>query len=248
MRSLRLDWQTIDDGSTDGSAEAVRRLWPGCEILQTNNLFWARSMSLAEGNAPHREGDYLVWFNDDVTLFEDSFAQLKTVTAKHPDAIIVGAMVEPGGSQISYSGMDSRGPWRPLPPRVISPEGECRTVDTLNGNLVLVPRHVADRIRGVDPAFEHGFGDLDYGLRATRLGVRVILAPSPLGECARNSPIGTWQDPALPRSRRVGLLLSPKGVPIRSLIHFVRRHSGWRSPIVVTWIYLRILLQILRKR
>lgn len=205
-------------------------------------------MALAERRALDAESDYILWFNDDAILCSSALSDLMRIASTRQDAIIIGALADPRTAAITYSGYVSRGPWRPIPPRLVEPKGFPTVVDTLNGNVVLVPRAVAIQLGGIDDTFEHGFADLDYGLRAAKLGIATILAPSPIGTCPRNHPTGTWQDPKLPIRKRICGLLSPKGVPPRSLVHFVRRHSGWRWPIVTSWIYLRIFQRIARRR
>ena len=58
--------------------------------------------------------------------------------------------------------------------------------DTINGNLVLIPRALAPRLGNIDPGFAHAFGDLDYGFRARKAGARLWVAPGFAGRCAPN--------------------------------------------------------------
>jgi len=83
--------------------------------------------------------------------------------------------------------------------------------------------------------------DYDYGLRATRLGVRIRATGTTVGTCARNDDAGTWRDRTLSRRRRLQLLNAPTGRPFREWAHF-QRHNGGNWPAATLSPYVRTLL------
>jgi GT2 family glycosyltransferase len=240
----------FDDGSSDGTAEMIRREWPEASIISGKDCFWARAMSTAEDQAWSSGSDYVLWLNDDVTLDPNALTQLTTTGSDRdgPPPVIVGAVQDSSSGLTTYSGLKSRGPWRPLNPAWVEPSNQAAPIDLFNGNLVLVPRSAFVAVGGIDGEFAHGFADYDYGLRLTRARYPILLAAGTHGSCSRNPPMGTWKDPTLAFGRRFRDLLSRKGVPIRSLWRFVRRHSRWRAPVVVAWIYFRITSDILSRK
>src|SRR5438270_419711 len=68
-----VDTYLVDDGSTDGTAEAIRRQFPNVKVLQgTGNLYWVGGMRLAFAEAAHVDYHYHLWLNDDTVLFPDT--------------------------------------------------------------------------------------------------------------------------------------------------------------------------------
>lgn len=192
---VSFDFTLFDDGSGDGTAEAVLSEFPHTVVIQGNGSnFWAKSMFQAESSLLNRvsddidAGSYVVWLNDDVILDENAIARLLTVaTAMEQPSIIVGAMRDPRTGVTSYSGLNRQGP-HPLSFRVVTPQSTPLPVEAFNGNLVLVPLDIATRLRGIDGDYAHGMADIDYGIRAGKLGISNILAPGTYGVCPRNEP------------------------------------------------------------
>lgn len=180
----------FDDGSSDGTTEAVSALSVDAEILHGNgSAFWAKSMALAEAEAlkklSGRDHEFVLWLNDDVNLDRDAFSLLASVAEEAPCSVIVGPMRDPVSFETTYSGMRSAG-FHPLRFEMVAPSGVVQQVETFNGNLVMVPVLVAKKIGGIDGGFSHALADIDYGLRLGRAGVPVVLAPRTLGTCRRN--------------------------------------------------------------
>lgn len=239
----------VDDGSTDGTADAVRAQYPNVEVVMGDgNLYWSRAMALAQEVATSRsEPDYLLWLNDDVRLESNATQQLLlTAQKQHRPCIVVGALADPSHGALSYSGY-RRGPsGRPQDLAPVRPNGTAQRVSTFNGNLVLVPHAVFRDLGGVDAVFRHSVGDIDYGLRAAAAGHDMVLAGDFLGTCERNSADDTWRDASLPRLFRLRLLLGPKGLEPRTQWMFQRRHGGALWLIYFLATYVRALGTILR--
>ncbi|MFJ4977695.1 glycosyltransferase family 2 protein [Streptomyces coeruleorubidus] len=229
-----------DDGSTDGTARAAREVWPGIHVLQgSGRLYWAKAMALAASAAD--DYDFLLWLNDDVTLDPGALSGLLRTHESlsgsgKDDVIVVGALRDPHTGAVTYSGAHRRSRLRPVHFTTVAPVERPVRAETMNGNLVLIPRPVAERVGQIDAGFSHGLADFDYGLRAGRLGCAVWVAPGTLGTCARNPTAGSWTDPALTVRQRMRLACAPKGLPPGSWLRFTRRHAGpvwplyWLSP------------------
>ena len=116
----------------------------------------------------------------------------------------------------------------------------AQRVATMNGNIVLVPMSVFERLGPIDSVYSHGIGDIDYGLRAGMIGIGVIAAVGVHGVCESHDAITTWTNPEVPLATRWRVLHTPLGMPPREWLHFVRLHAGWRWPISFLKIYLRV--------
>ena len=182
------DFTVFDDGSTDGTAEALVALeLPVLRIAGDGSAFWSRSMSEAEDHVLHVYGDdgYVVWLNDDVELDGDFLEVALAAAESHPSAVLVGAMRDPDTGQLTYSGFRSVG-FHPLRGVQVEPNGTLQSVDTLNGNLVFVPVKIARALGGIDGSLSHFGADTDYGFRVREEGFQLLLLPRMIGSCARN--------------------------------------------------------------
>ncbi|MGY3564833.1 glycosyltransferase family 2 protein [Sinomonas sp. RB5] len=194
----------FDDGSTDGTADALKSLPADITILPGDgSAYWAQGMAQAEEVAlrrsPDRSDSFILWLNDDVILDRHAFALLEQTSKSHPDAVLVGATREPETGAISYSGLARKGS-HPLKFELVQPNGGHQAVYSFNGNVVLVPIRIARDIGGIDGTYSHAFADIDYGVRCKQLGVPVILTSTTVGTCARGerpvnpNPKAAWHE------------------------------------------------------
>lgn len=189
---LEISITLYDDGSTDETAAIVAARFPEARILTgTGSDYWAKSMASAESDVVNRirlEGKAnpcIVWLNDDVILDTDALERLCLTAADTQGSIVVGAMRDPQSGAITYSGLKRQG-LHPLSFKLCPSTSIPQKVETFNGNLVLVPFHVAETIGGIDGEYSHALADIDYGLRAKAKSVETTLAPGSFGTCARN--------------------------------------------------------------
>lgn len=246
---VQLSLVLVDDGSTDGTAQAVRRAHPWVTVIGGDgDLYWCRGMHLAFAHALRFDYDHYIWLNDDTFAQADALARLigcarELTQGKAQPVIVVGSLVHPITQQRTYGGESRPSRLRPLSLRAVRPGDRLQPVDTMNGNLVLVNAHAARRLGNLDPGFEHAMGDIDYGLRARAAGIGVWLAPGTHGQCSTNATRGSFQDRSLPLARRWRLMQSRKGLPWRSWLRLTRRHAGPAWPLYFVWPYLRLLAE-----
>ena len=208
LQTLPFDVYLTDDGSTDGTLAAVAARYPEVKILHGNgNLFWGGGTRLAFAEALKADYDYYIWLNDDALLKPNALSVLlnthqQLIRQGRPNSIVVGSMQDPVTKKTSYGGLVEYS-WRPLKFRQIEPTTAIQECQTLNGNLVLIPRSVAKIVGNLDPALPHMMGDFDYGLRAVKLGCSLYIAPGYLGTCPRNSLENTWLDTNLSLKQRL---------------------------------------------
>lgn len=242
----KLEVVVVDDGSTDGTAVHISNEFRGTRVVEGDGqLYWNRGMALAQTEAEGFGADALLWLNDDVDLFPDAVTRaLSTLGTTGGDGIIVGATKSMYTGGITYSGARLRNR-RPGSQQLVEPGDQPIRVDTFNGNFVLVPSAVADRLGTVDPLFSHSYGDIDYGLRARRIHIPVWLMPGTIGYCERNSPESSWRWPGRRRRERIRLLLGRKGVPWRDHLRFLRRHAPTAWPLYMVGTYSKAVTRII---
>lgn len=226
-----------DDGSSDGTADAVLASYPSVHVIEGDgSLFWCRGMHRAWLDALDGEFDAYLWVNDDVVFRPTALREFIENARQHmrgaeDDAIVVGSVTDPATGELTYGGSVQVSTWHPGRTEKVEPTDDFQVIDTFNGNVVLVPHFVVERVGIIDPAFSHATGDNDYGLRAKAAGIPVLLAPGTAGMCARN--------PALPPSPR--RMFSRKGgLPWRDWLRYTRRHGDWRWPVAFLLPYIRM--------
>lgn len=242
----------VDDGSTDGTADAVAAAFPLVQVIHGDgSLFWCRSMHKAQAVAMARAFDYLLWLNDDTELAPDALSRLFSTeewsrrTTGRP-AVIVGSLSDPETGEATYGGMVRAHWWQRTNLKIATPASEPRRALSMNGNCVLIPREVIDSVGNIDLQFEHAMGDMDYGLRIVRAGFHIWVAPDYVGICSRNRLQGTYRDRALSLYQRWHHILSRKGLPPRSWLIYTRRHAGLLWPFYWVWPYLKVILSAAR--
>lgn len=251
-RNVELAAVLVDDGSTDGTVEAVRSAFPWVMIEHGGGaLFWARGMHRAFEIALESGYDYYLWLNDDTTLDGDAVRRLLDCEKRlrlqsGAPAIVVGSTVDAGNGRLTYGGGRRVSRWRPMRFARLDIADAPQKCDVMNGNIVLISADAARAVGNIDPVFEHAMGDTDYALRANRLGVAVWAAAGTHGTCSGNPVTGTFMDRAQPFSQRWRQMLSRKGLPWRSWLAITSKHAGVLWPIHFVWPYLRLALDGLR--
>lgn len=174
----------VDDGCTDGTAEAVKLKYPKVYIHRGDgHLYWSGGMRKAwEIAIETADYDYFIWFNDDAMLFDDALDELfRPIEEFGHNIIISGAFVDDDGCT-SYGGRDEKG-------KILSPNNQLQNVYLMNGNWVLVPKQVVEKIGLIDSVYKHSLGDWDYGCRARKAGIKILLTKKYVGKTNRHDDI-----------------------------------------------------------
>lgn len=260
----------VDDGSTDGTAEAVCQQFPQVVLLTGNgSLYWNGAMRLAwqHALALFAKAPAFIWLNDDVRLDDDALSRLLATVAALPAAdlgAVTAAMREPAGhaghqlgtgdTPLSYGGRRSRSRWFPLRMGPLLPLAAVpQSCDFIHGNLCYIPAQAVERVGILSPHYTHAMGDYDYGLRLKKAGLRLYQAPGSFGECASNSDHGGVLDASVPFAKRLAMLQQPnRWPPAREWRYFVSQHGGPWSWLLQLPVLLRqycpALFLLLRQR
>lgn len=250
----------VDDGSTDGTGNAIAQTYPQVKLFTGNgNLFWNGGMRFAFSEAMKDDPDYYLWLNDDTIIIRDAVKILLQVSQElaqkgEKDAIVSGSTRDPQTGQTTYGGVVRENAFHPFRYKLLEPNQEAQECGTVHGNCLLMPRSVVEKVGNLDPNFIHYLGDWDYGLRARQKDCTVWIAPGHLGTCSLNPQVTKVAASSLDEGLKK--VNSPKGlafsdVTLQSFDEwkvFTQRHGGIVWPIFWILPYRRlILLYVLNK-
>lgn len=212
----------VDDGSTDGTAEAIRLAFPDVEVVPGNgSLFYAGGTNAGLRRVLAAGADYAIMANDDAIFNRRVVLELVACARTYPRAV-VGAVLLLWDTahrvfQVGQTWDTWYGGWR-IPTRwtAFDVPPTPWEVESLAGNCVLVPT-AALREAGLldDARFPHHWADAEFSARLRRHGWQLLVAPRARVFCQPNTyppPLRTLSPSALLRAL-FGLSMHPMNLP-----------------------------------
>ena len=187
LESLRgVETIVVDNGSEDGSADAVAERFPDVELIRAGvNLGFAGGNNVGIRRALDRGADWVVLVNNDATVADDLVAAVVAAAGRQPGAGALAGKVyvdDPpkvlwyaGGSfepRVGYSGR-VRGAGK----RDDGSDDAEIDVDWGTGALLAVSREAIERVGLLDEELFAYLEDVDWCLRIRDAGLRVVFAP-----------------------------------------------------------------------
>jgi GT2 family glycosyltransferase len=190
--SIAHDVTVVDNASTDGSADAVRRRFPAVRVIGLD-----RNLGFAAGNNTGirvTTGSLLLLLNSDTIVPAGAVDGLVARLAAHPEAAVAGPRLVDGAGRTEISWGPMMGPFTELGQKAVGrlydrhcgpverwiarTAGGERPVDWISGACLLVYRRDAEAVGLLDERYFLYTEDVDFCAAVRARGRSVLFAPS----------------------------------------------------------------------
>lgn len=241
-RAASIEVIVVDNGSTDGSAEAIGNEFPQARMIASDtNLGFAAGNNLA---AKQASGRYLLLLNPDTVVLNAAIDRLVAFADAHPEAGLYGGRtLYPNGQlnppscwrrpsiwsslcrAVGISGAFKNSGWLNADAYGGWDRDTVRAVDIVSGCFLLIRRELWERLGGFDTSYFMYGEDWDLCFRAQRLGATCLFCPD-----AEIIHYGGASEPV--RADKLVRLFSTK-------VRLYRSHwSPWRAWLLVAMLKL----------
>lgn len=190
-----LDIHTIivDDGSSDGTSEAIRENFPTVEIIKGDgNLWFTEGTNVGIRAALKHNPDYILLINDD-QIFDTKAIKFMIETAEENPHSLVGPLLLLWDTphklfQVSPEWNTWMGGWRHWHQQTVWTIPKIPwEVDIIVGNCVLVPVQAIKEEGLMDSKRYPNFGDAEYTPRLKKKGWKLLIEPRARVFCQPNN-------------------------------------------------------------
>jgi GT2 family glycosyltransferase len=200
----------IDDGSDDGTSQAIFDEYPEVIVLHgSGNLWWTGAICLGMKYAYEQKADYFFWLNDDTFSSIETLSLMVEKCKKNPNTIVSAQCYSDQNFQIpTYGGQKKSFLSLTL---FHTPSGENYPCDCMSGNLVCFPRSIVDKI-GFPPSkyLPHQMADILYTWKAKKEGYELLVCGDATAICEFNPYEEGWSTSNISMLNRWQNLLSYK--------------------------------------
>lgn len=249
-RSVRQKVIVVDNNSLDNTPQFIGENFPEVElIVPGKNLGFAAGVNLG---AKHAAAEFVLLLNPDTEIRNHAVDEIVEFARKHPGhGLYGGRTLQPDGSLEPSSCWGEPSLWSMAmfafgfstifpKNRLFDPESlggwkrdSIREVGVITGCFLLVPKSVWDQLGGMDERYFMYGEDVDFAMRARKLGFRPLICPSAVlvhevGMCSETPVHKTlllyrgkaslvmthWRGPA----KWLGLLFLASGTGLRALL------------------------------
>ena len=183
----------IDNGSSDGSADAARRAGPNIQVVEAENHGYGAG---ANAGIARSDAEYVLVLNPDTVIPAGSIATLTAWLDAHPSHAVVGPRLRRPDGSIQSSRRRFPRPWTPIFESSVIEEWWPRNpvatsyhlsdrsddvvqdVDWIVGAAMLVRRAAFEQAGGFDESFRMYAEEVEWCWRFQRHGWRVGFVPT----------------------------------------------------------------------
>ncbi|WP_343686271.1 glycosyltransferase family 2 protein [Chryseobacterium gleum] len=176
----------IDNGSTDGTQEYIKKYFPEVDFTQSpQNLGFGKANNTGIEKAYKEGADFFYLMNQDAWIYPDSFQKLLDVYNAYPDKNQLGILspIHMDGSEKKLDIFFERYLARNTPDNRIFSDSfnnslkDYYEIDFVNAAHWLLPKATIEEIGGFNPYFFHYSEDYEYVQRISFFRKKIIVCP-----------------------------------------------------------------------
>lgn len=247
--NLELSVYLTDDGSTDGTKQAVQSTeYPFHVVVLegTGNLFWNGGMINSWQYALKQDKyDGFLLLNDDTIVldsFWDELISADNICVKRYGSrgIYVGSTRDAKTNTFTYGGFNFVNKIT-LKDEYVIPDGEnYQSCQCAHGNITYISQDVVNKMGIFCQEYIHGGTDHDYSYLAYKAGFPILVLPNYAGICENDHEEDGYADfMKMSLKERISYLQSPFGFNLHNTLLFQKRCFPYRYPFVWVMGYMK---------
>jgi GT2 family glycosyltransferase len=189
---LELEIYVVDDGSTDGTSEAIAEQFPDVNVIEGDGDLWfTEGTNVGVRAALEHDPDFVLMINDD-QVFDENSLKYMAETANRFGRAVVGPLLLLWDTphklfQTAPVWSTSHGGWRHWYEQTVwTVPDKPWEVDIIVGNCVLVPAQAFREAGLMDAKRFPNFGDAEFTPRLKRQGWKLLIDPRARVFCQPN--------------------------------------------------------------
>lgn len=183
----------VDDGSTDGTSEALHQQFPKVNVIPGDGSLWyTAGTNRGIQAALNRKPDYILAINNDQVFHVQALKRLVLCAQQNRKAIIGALLLDwnrPEVVMATGARWDTwYGGWRhPRDLTAWNVPGHTWEVEIIVGNCVLYPTEVIEQVGLMNESMLPMYGDSEYTPRMQRAGWKLLVEPRAYVWCQPNT-------------------------------------------------------------
>lgn len=192
LTGVNLHVIVVDDGSTDGTAEAIRSAFPEVEIVEGDgNLWYTAGTNRGLSAALRHDPKYILAINNDQIFDENCIRKMIECAERHPRTV-VGSLLLNWETPHRLFQVSPRfelwsGGFRHWHKQTVwTVPDKAWEVELIVGNCILYPTAAVREVGLMDEKNLVQYGDAEYTPRMRRKGWRLLIEPKARAFCKPN--------------------------------------------------------------
>jgi len=178
----KLDIFVIDDGSNDGTSDAIKSDYPDAVVIRgSGDLWWGGAVNIGFQYALKHAHDFVYLLNDDIDIMPHETLLNLYMTLKDNRNAVCSSVFLKENDQIFFAGYRIEGRLKKMINQLrginihLRPS-ELIEADSLSSRSVLVPTDIIRHVGLFDTKhFPHNYSDTDYFVRVKKQGYSLIV-------------------------------------------------------------------------